>query len=361
MLGLYIVSTQPRAGKTLFLCSLGLLLQRRGHKVGYMKPVGVELKQVEAGNGDAGALIVQEFLGQDVKPEVLTPVMIPPAWSALTLTRSPDFAENALHSMKKSYQLIAQDNDLTLVSGTGAFPYTGAFAGLDSLAIIETLDLKVLVIERFARGIDYDALLFIKNTLGDRMLGAVLNDIPDAEMPVCNNVLVPHLECMGVGILGVMPHEPKLNRIRSIDLAYVLRGRIAAGSQNAVNIVEEFIIGTMQVDNFVNRMRSSQDCAVIVGGDRSDLQLAALHCSCSCLILTGNMGPNELVRGKADAVGVPVIVVKEDTYVVARHMSRILKGQKFHDLGQIQHGIELVSGSLDKLLSNSFFSSPQTH
>jgi len=112
-------------------------------------------------------------------------------------------------------------------------------------------------------------------------------------------------------------------------------------------MVGDFLIGTMQVDNFMMHLRRREGCAVIVGGDRSDLQLAALYANSPCIILTGNIAPSELIRAKAEAVGVTLVVVKEDTYSVARVMARILKSKKIRDLNQIRLALSLVENALD--------------
>lgn len=356
MQGLYIASTSARAGKTLLTCSLGVLLQKRGHKIGFIKPLGSQLKRVEAGNGDADAIIVQEVLGQDVKPEVLTPIMIP-AWSSLLLYQHDNNVANTISLVKKSYAQISRGKDIMLVSGTHAAPFSGTFAGMDSFTLTKELNLRVLLIERYMDGlINYDSLLFIKEMLGDKLAGVVINDVPESEISALNSFMVPFLQGNGIKVLGLIPHEPKLRSIRSMDLAYDLGGRIVAGNKHASNMVEGFLIGTMQVDNFMSHLRSNPRRAVIVGGDRSDLQLAALQGKAPCIILTGNIGPHELIRAKAEAEGVPLIVAKEDSYVVARKMSVILSAQKFHELSKIRAGVALVEQSLnmDYLMESCF-------
>jgi BioD-like phosphotransacetylase family protein len=111
--------------------------------------------------------------------------------------------------------------------------------------------------------------------------------------------------------------------------------------------VTGFTIGSMQIDNFMAHIRDKSSCAIIMGGDRTDLHLAALCDNSNCLVLTGNIGPSELVRAKAEAKNIPVIAVKENTYAVARRISLILRNQKFVDLEQINRGIELFGRSIN--------------
>ena len=67
------------------------------------------------------------------------------------------------------------------------------------------------------------------------------------------------------------------------------------------------------MDSAIGYFRRKSNKAVITGGDRGDIHLAALETSTRCLILTGNLRPSVRVLGKAAEEGVPVILVKEDT------------------------------------------------
>ncbi|MDR2892746.1 MAG: AAA family ATPase [Deltaproteobacteria bacterium] len=363
MPGLYIASTQPRAGKTLCACSLGVILQKRGYRVGYMKPMGYEHKQVEAGRGDAGALVVQELLGQEAMPEKLTPLLRPSGWPDLGAWFSPlssgsSFGQPGpanpagpsaqLNDIRQAYAEISRGNDLTLVSGSGIFPAWGQFAGLDGLTLVNELDLRVLLVESCEDGFDFDSVLFMRKLLGERLCGVILNKIAPADLPLYQKLAATFLESRGVRVLGLIPQEPELNVIRCMQLSYELNGRIVAGNNSASALgIKDFIIGSMQVESFMAYMRSRSACAVITGGDRADLQLAAMCGKENCLVLTGNIGPGELVRSRAEQADVPVIVVREDTYTVARRIARILKGRKFNDLRQMDFGLRLLQNNAD--------------
>ncbi len=79
------------------------------------------------------------------------------------------------------------------------------------------------------------------------------------------------------------------------------------------DLVEKFVIGAMNVSSALKHFRQSRNKAVITGGDRADIQLAALETSTRCLILTGEMYPNPTILTRAEEVGTTVIVVNQDT------------------------------------------------
>lgn len=344
MKGIYIGSTTPRAGKSLVSFSLGVLLQRRGLSVGYMKPLGRLPQKKDELLGDADALVVQEVLGQNAAANMLTPLMLPENLHALAV-REDDGGD--LDRVRAGYAALSQGNDLMLVSGTGAFPATGRFADADGLRLLRALDLSILFVERFAGSFNYDELLFLHDMLGPAMLGLVLNDVPEEEMRDAESLLAPWLRERGIRVFGFLPHEPGLTAMRVLDIAHGLNGRVVAGNAHTARMVNGFLIGTMQVDNFMMHLRRREGCAVIVGGDRSDLQLAALYTQSPCIILTGNMTPTELIRDKAEKLGVTLVVVKEDTYTVARIMAKILRSKKLRDLTQIRLGLNMVEAALD--------------
>ena len=53
--------------------------------------------------------------------------------------------------------------------------------------------------------------------------------------------------------------------------------------------------------------------AVVTGGDRTELQMAALETSTHCLILTGRIPPKEIIIERAESLEIPVLSVDTDT------------------------------------------------
>lgn len=348
MVGIYIGSMAPASGKNLACMALGLVLRRDGHSVGYMKPYGERPRKVDDRTGDIDAMLVQEVLNQNADPEMVTPVVVP-----ANIRATPLRGGNALERVGAAYATLARDRDVMLVGGTGAIFHTGRSRGLDGLSLVRRLDLRVVLVERYRHnaeggGVDHDAILYAADVLGDALAGVLLNDLPEAYMRDAEEVLVPFLEEQGVRVLGLVPHDPLLHAIRASDLAVRLGGRLVCGGKGAQRLVEGFLIGTMQVENFMSHFRRHANTATIVGGDRTDLQLVALEGRCPCLVLTGNMPPDDLIRERSETYGIPVIVVREDTYTVARKMEEVLNSQKLRDLVTIRRGADIVAGALDR-------------
>ncbi len=343
MLALYIGSTSGYSGKNMVAMSMGKKFQKQGYQVGYMKPVGVLPKEKNGIMGDEDAFFVQEVLGLSEDPSLVTPVLVDQDFKVKAFKGQ---CGNLLPVIDENYKKLCKDKDIMIVSGSGSM-YSGKYCGLDGVGIARALDLKTIVIDRFNKELNYDYLTVLKDALGENMIGAILNDIPQYFNEELDSMLIPFLESKKIKILGVIPKDPLMGAIKVSDLAARLGGRLISAPEKADKVVENFIIGTMQVENFMLHFKKSKKSAVIVGGDRSDVQLVALEGNTQCLVLTGNLYPNDIILTRSEVLGIPIILVRDDTYAVARQMDALLSRHKLRDAIKIQHGTQLVNSALD--------------
>ncbi|MFZ5427300.1 MAG: phosphotransacetylase family protein [Thermodesulfobacteriota bacterium] len=345
MPGLYIGSTAPYSGKNTLCAGLGLKFSRDGLRVGYFKPVGTQAARVGDAWGDMDALAVSQALGQELDPATATPMLVTQdfmhkAFAQGSCQPTPAEIQTALAKVSKG-------KDLVIAGGSGSFLHSGLYACLDGVSVSAALDMPVLIVDRLTGGMDHDSILAIKDRLGDRMLGCVLTAVPGHYQDEVSSVLIPFLARRKVKVFGAIPHDRLLGSISVEEMAQRLGGKIISGAHNASAPAESFLIGTMQVENFLTHFRKHQNAAVIMGGDRSDLQLVAIQGRCACLILTGNLYPNDIILSRAENVEVPIMVVREDTYSVARRMESILARHKLRDPGKFRQASQLVAAHVD--------------
>lgn len=343
MPGLYIGSTTGYSGKNMIVMGLGLKFQKEGYNVGYMKPVGAMPREKDGKLGDEDAFFVQDVLGVEEDPEKVTPVVVTQDFKIKAFNGR---IEGLLDSIVDGYKAVSQDRDVTLVAGSGSM-YSGKYCDTDAITVIKKLGIKAVVIDRFQKELKYDYLMVMKEILGDQMVGVILNDVPPSFMDEVNQLLGPCLESRGVKVLGVIPRDPLMGAIKVGDLADRLGGKIISAHNKSERVVESFLIGTMQVENFMTHFRKKKNSAIIVGGDRSDVQLVALEGDCPCLVLTGNLYPNDIILTRSEVLETPIIMVREDTFTVAKKMDSILSRHKLRDAIKIKQGAELVAGNID--------------
>ena len=114
-----------------------------------------------------------------------------------------------------------------------------------------------------AQGIVYDAFETIKEQTGE--------DALEVFYKALNNVM-PVLKIKARRIGGATYQVPIEVRAE--------RRRLLCALSKSERVVEDFLIGTMQVENFTTYFKKKRNTAIIVGGDRSDVQFVALEGEC---------------------------------------------------------------------------------
>ena len=343
MPGLYIGATSGYSGKNMVVIGLGLKFKEMGLNIGYMKPVGALPLEKDGKLGDEDAYFVQDVLGLSGDPEQVTPVVVTHDFKVQAFTGK---CEPFIPKIKEAYEAISAGRDVTLVAGSGSM-YSGKYCDVDGSTLCKELGLKCVVIDRFQKDLKYDYLAIMKETLGDQLAGVILNDIPPTFMDEVNDLIKPFLERIGIRVLGVIPTDTIMGTITVSDLADRLGGKVVSAHSSADRVVERFLIGTMQVENFMTHFRKHQNAAIIVGGDRSDVQLVALEGDAPCLILTGNLYPNDIILTRSEVLKTPIIIAREDTFTVAKKMESILSRHKLRDKIKIEQGAKLIAEHID--------------
>jgi len=127
------------------------------------------------------------------------------------------------------------------------------------------------------------------------------------------------------------------------DLAELLDGRVLSGEANLDNLVEDIVVGAMGQEHALSLFRKHHNLCVVTGGDRSDIQLAAMEAKARCLLLTGNLYPSSIILGKAEEMGIPVIMVGTDTFTTAERADSIIKSARTHEAKKLVKLQELIS------------------
>ncbi|MDO9081831.1 MAG: phosphotransacetylase family protein, partial [Humidesulfovibrio sp.] len=344
MVGVYIGSTSGYSGKNLIAMSLGLRFKKEGLRVGYMKPVGAVPRKENGQPGDEDAFFLQEVLGLRQDPSLVTPVVVNREFTVRAF--SEDIGD-LMPGIVSAYAELSRDKDVMIIAGSGNLLGSGTYCGLDWVNVSRALQAKAVLIDRYQNELRYDYVLRCKEILGDDLAGVILNDIPDHYRSEVDELIAPFFKRKGVDVLGVIASDPIMSAIKVSDLAERLGGKIISAHHKADRVVENFLIGTMQVENFLTHFMRHKNSAIIVGGDRSDVQLVALEGSCPCLILTGNLYPNDIILTRSEVLQTPIIMVREDTFSVAKKMENILSRHKLRDMIKVNHGVQLVGAALD--------------
>lgn len=339
MKSLFISSVSEYSGKNLIVLGLGRKFQQEGYKIGVFKPVGLFPSRVGNVLSDEDVLFFRKVLSLEDSPADMCPVVI-------TQSLIEDVLEGEVGScmdkVRQSFERVAKGKDVVLMVGLGGLSY-GHFIGAPMLDFIRGVDARLISID-IPRYMDQaiDGMLAARAAVGERFLGAVFNRLEPSRMELCNTLVRNYLRKQGIDILGLIPEDPILRAVSVRELKEELGGEVICCPEKMEELVERFGIGAMNVESALRYMRKIRNKAVIVGGDRSDIQLAALETSTKCLILTGDLYPDDLILGKAIAMGVPIIVVKGDTQSVVEKVESLLGHISLRAESKVARAVEIV-------------------
>ncbi len=327
MATLYVTSTETFSGKSALCVGIGKRLQRDGYVIGYMKPVSTG-SRLAAGLVDEDAEFFKETFNLPDSPDDMVPIGIAPRTIEAILEgeEQADFADR----LKSAFARISKERDVVVLEG-GCNLRQGYLIGLPTTQVAQMLEAHALVVVKYKDDLQIlDDSLTARQRLGDLLVGVVLNAIPRQRMPFVQEMVKPALEARGVGVLAVLPQERLLLSVSVGDLVEFLSGKVLCCPDKMDELVEHLMVGAMSVDSALSYFRRKPNKAVITGGDRPDIQLAALETSTKCVILTGNLRPSPIILGRAEEVGVPMILVRQDTLSAVEVIERFFGKTRFH-------------------------------
>jgi BioD-like phosphotransacetylase family protein len=344
MVALYIASTESASGKTALCVGLGRRLQRDGFTVGYMKPISLSARRLEGQVVDEDAQFIRKELELQEPVSDLVPIALDSV-ALESIMRKQKWLDYPKRLMD-FYDRVAESKDVMLIEGVDRLS-AGSVIGLPVNHVCQLFNAKSLTVIRYTNLLTLDPALFYRHVLGDSMIGAVLNSVPQRQMDSAQQIAKPYLQREGILVFGILPEERFLMSVSVRQLAEALETEMVCCADKAEELVENLMVGAMSGDVALSYFRRTPNKAVITGGDRSDIQLAALQTPTKCLILTGNLYPQDMILGMAEECGVPIIVSKHDTLTTIEIVEGFFGKSRFQQEKKVHRFEELLEEHFD--------------
>jgi BioD-like phosphotransacetylase family protein len=324
-----------------------------GYKVGYFKPIGLEMGRTDDGKPyDEDAVLMKDTLGLRSSLEEITPVILKRNYLEKTSKVS---SKTFFERIEEGFESVSENVDILLIEGICCSAF-GSHFDLSVPQLSKIFNSKILLISKFQNDCVVDELLreklFIECQDGE-ILGCILNDVRRQVIQRVRDLAVPMLEKNGLRNFGVIPWNARLTSPTVKEIYENLGGDLLAGEDRLDALVESFLVGAMTPESALSYFRRATSKAVVTGGDRSDIALAALETDTKLLILTGNLYPSVRVLAKADEQEVPVLLVPYDTYTTIDKVSQISGRIKPGDSKRIELTREWIAENVswDKIIS----------
>lgn len=342
MVSIFIASTVGYSGKTFIALGLAMKLMEMGYRVGYMKPIGKTPVKKGKQLFDADAVFVKEALALADPIEVVSPFVLSFEMQNRLLEGK---IKDGRGRIVKAFRSL-RDRDFVFVGGAADL-FEGGLMNSSALSLIKEFSARSLVIEPWRGSLSVDSLLGASGLFGKSFLGGVINKVPEGSLRYVQETVRPFLEKKRIRIFGVFHKDSLLESVSIGQLNEILRGRVLCCEEKLDELVEHFSIGAMDVDSALNYFRRIPNKAVITGAHRSDIQLAAMETSTKCIILTGGYYTNDVVLGKAQAKGIPIISVAEDTFTTVDRIEAVMGKTRIRDRVKINRIRGLIEKEFD--------------
>ncbi len=343
MRSLYIASTEGSGGKTTLSVGLALALRRRGLEVGYFKPVGIVPHEAGEAVVDDDARFAADVLGLDDPLSDLCPVVLDEGALHSVLSGSD---VDALARVEQAFARVRAGKDVVVCEGLGEI-WQGRFLRTSGADVVARLDLRALLVARFAGARLLDDVCYVKDTLKGRLLGAVFNMVPETRLDVVATEYVAFLAANGIESYGIIPADSPLAAVSVDEIVQALDATYLCGAEHGDAMAESFLIGAMSPEHALRYFEHSENKVVVVGGDRAEIILAALETPTTALVLTGNYVPSPTVLRRAEELGVPLVSVATDTVAASDGIRKLFGRLGVHDRRKVDAILNVVETHVD--------------
>lgn len=322
---LLIGSIEAFSGKSATVLGLALQLREKGLDVAYAKPIGTCPSETDDGV-DEDVRFIGQTLG--LKDNRLRPTLF--TLDEATIKRQLS-VEKQDYLQKIETSLASQDEDILLIEGPGNLE-EGSLFGLSLPDIAAASDAAVVLVARYHSALIVDKLLAAHEKLGDRLLGVVINDVPEDLLETAQNEVRDCLERHSIRVFGILPRTPIMRSVSVEALVHHLNADVLNKPERIDQMmVEEISIGAMNANSALRYFNQAHNMVVVTGGDRFDIQMAALESSTQCLVLTGRLSPRSDLLDRARDLEVPILSVDLDTLTTVEIIEKAFDQVRLHE------------------------------
>jgi BioD-like phosphotransacetylase family protein len=318
----------------------------RGASVGYMKPKGTRLESVVGKTRDEDPMLARELLDIDAEMHDLEPIVYSPTFIREAVRGRAD-PDELRERIAESFAELSADRDLMIVEGGGDL-WTGGIIELTDDEVAQLLDAETVLVSPYESLADLDDVLAATDRLEETLQGVLFNAVGAADFDELSEDVLPFLDGRGVGTVGALPYDESLAGVSVAELASEIGADLVTSDAPTEGLVERFSVGAMGASAAVERLRGTRHAALITGGDRADIQTAALEVSgVECLVLTGGYRPSSTIVGKAEDRGVPILSVRTNTQTTIDRIEQALRTGRTRDPEAIERMETLLEENVD--------------
>ena len=316
---LYITSQKQNSGKTTLSAALASLLIDRGKVVDIAKPFSENGTLEEGDRFNLSKLLDRDYSLQN---------------------------EQSLDAVIASIKESSSKHEFVIVEALSSMPVE------EQVSFVEEIKAQSLILS-IPSTMDSDA--DFSSRFGSSVSGVVLNQVSKYAQIQTEHIMQQNLSSHDVLLLGTIPEDRTLLSLSVAQICENLSGQMFGEVQNSESLVEHFMVGGFGMDPGEYSFATRDKKAVVVRGDRPDVQMSALNTDMECFIMTNGMDPIEYIKYEAVEEGVSIMIVQSDTLDTMENISKLQQLAEFDHPDKLSKAKELVSDyvNVEQLLSKS--------
>ena len=260
-----------------------------------------------------------------------------------------ELENNEIVDHKKINQLLELDSRNSLKNSELIFVEINQMEFSKQKIILDKFDAKVIFIERNSADINS-----IEKFFSERLVGFIINGVLKYKKNVIESL---HNE----KVIAILEEQRFFMTKTAQDLRDVLSTKKVLGEESLNKIIENYLIGGFVLDWGPEYFSTRKNVALVVRGDRPDVQLSALQSgTLNVLIATSGISPVEYIIYEAKKLSIPVLIVDENTEEAISKLSDSFEINDFDHNEKVMHSNRILNDNLnfDKLFD--IFSTPIT-
>lgn len=218
---------------------------------------------------------------------------------------------------------------------------------IDAGGLADAWDASVLLVAAYRRDLRASDLSEWQYALGDRFAGILVNGLTRYLGTEASDNLIPSLEEAGMPLVGIIPEDRFMLSLSVEEIRAGLNGRYVVDEGDLNAPIEWLQVGGMSLDPGELRFGLYDNNAIVVRGDRPDIQMSALNSSVSCLVLTGGIEPIEYITYEAGEEEVPMMVVETDTDSTMSALNEVTTSARMNSAAKVGRFAELLRTHAD--------------
>jgi phosphate acetyltransferase len=324
---IFIATTEPYSGKSVVALGLVNMLLGKAKKIAYFKPI---INHNPAEKKDVHIQTIVNHFALPISYYDTYAFTRHEAMHQMEGDNRGELIDTIIRKVKK----LEENYDFTVIEGSDFIGEGTAFEFDANISIAKNLNAPVIIVisgdNKTTAQVINSAVTAVRNfeVREVQVLAIVANRIKPEQADDVRELLSAQLD--DGTLLAVIPEQKELKSPTMKEIFDNMGGKLLFGEQQLSNQVDNFIMGAMQLPNFLKHLK--ENVLIVTPGDRGDIIISALQANLSTsypkvagLVLTGGFEPEEPIRRLIEGLQtvVPIISVKTGSFQSATNVGAI--------------------------------------